>query len=386
MLNAMAMMAVPWKPPRPLPEDKENPPVQVISNELAVQANRMSMVPAVSYLSENEVPISPKLISDVERALELSSLITSAPKIIPFFTPHEASSAPPNEMVLNSMNLPNVAPAFPSVSIASSSSEATIETVLAMGLPLYLVGSNIQALQTLAATPDLLNTFRDTSGVYDQPRLMNFVQTLTQNLAPQSSQSQHQILGYNAVNSLQNNLSYYQPTSASFTQSGQAYGLANAYAAPSLNNQLPQQQQLQQQPVRGYRGDQNIGEANLHLSGYGPTTTNDDIVAMFAPYVHVVEVVQKNGFCFVNTRDPEGARRAREALTGSLLGGCPVRINVATRKMKNPARETNTVKSSSVSNFASLPNNNLGQIDFDQVRPSSNSENLLPNMQLLLVW
>ena len=83
-----------------------------------------------------------------------------------------------------------------------------------------------------------------------------------------------------------------------------------------------------------YRGDQNVGDANLHLSNYGPRTTPDDIKAMFAPYVHVTEVVTKNGFSFVNTNDSDGARRAMTALNGALLGGSRCRINSATRKSK----------------------------------------------------
>ena len=47
----------------------------------------------------------------------------------------------------------------------------------------------------------------------------------------------------------------------------------------------------------GYRGDQNNGEGNLHLSGYGPSTTQADIITLFGPYVQVDEVVMKGTFC-----------------------------------------------------------------------------------------
>ena len=362
MLNAMAMMAVPWKPAIALPEDNVNPPIQVMSNEVATQNIRMSTTAAARYSSENEVPIGPKTLTDVEKALELSSGITSAPSIIPFFTPQEV--APNADSLLSTMT--NAAPVFappPAVPNASSS-EATIETVLTMGLPLFLVGSNIQALQTLAAAPGLLDTFRDANGVYDQPRLMNLVQTLTQNIAPaQASQPQH--IGYGGSNPSQNSMNYYQPTPTPYAPPGQSFGAQNAYPAPTLASQQQSSQQSRGMGG-GYRGDQNIGEANLHLSGYGPGTTDDDIIALFAPYVHVTEVVQKGTFSFVNTRDPDGAQRAREALSGALLCGTPVRINIATRKAKKPMSELNTMKPSS-GGASTLPRNNMGQIAFDQV-------------------
>jgi len=66
-----------------------------------------------------------------------------------------------------------------------------------------------------------------------------------------------------------------------------------------------------------------VDRGSYHLSGYGPGTSNQEIIVMFAQYVHVTEVVNKGTFCFVNTVDAEGARRARESLSGSLLGGMP---------------------------------------------------------------
>ena len=43
----------------------------------------------------------------------------------------------------------------------------------------------------------------------------------------------------------------------------------------------------------------------------------------------------KGTFAFVNTSDPAGAQRAREALNGTLIGGMPIRINNATRKARD---------------------------------------------------
>ncbi|KAL7542505.1 hypothetical protein ACHAXR_011836 [Thalassiosira sp. AJA248-18] len=341
MLNAMAMMAM-WKQPQPLPQDNANPPVQVTSNECKVQTNRMITTPAVRYSSENEVPISPTLLSEVEKALELSSRISSAPNDIPFFAP-QAVTTTANAAVFN------IPPAFPPQAQpnVNVSSEATLETVLMMGLPLFLVGSNLLALQTLAANPGLLASFKDVNGVYKQPELINLVQTLTQNVAPQASQPNH-MPGYAAVNAFQPTQNFYQPPSAP------------AFAQPEPAP-LP--------GTRGYRGDQNVGDANLHLSGYGPTTSNEQIIAMFAPYVHVTEIVNKSGFSFVNTRDPDGAKRAREALNGSLLGGTPCRINPATRKTRNPNFGGGGEGPPAISaGLESLPRNSIGQVDYSQVK------------------
>ncbi|KAL3804534.1 hypothetical protein HJC23_002573 [Cyclotella cryptica] len=356
LLNAMAMMAGPWKRPLPLPEDKENPPVRVESKELSIQTIRMNAVPAVRYASEDLVPITPTLLSDVEKALE--TLNTATPKDIPFFAPPPVPAIPTITAAGFPAAMPNV----------STSTEATVETVLMMGLPLFLVGSNVQALQTLAAAPSLLTTFRDAHGNYDQHGLLNLVQTLTQNLAP-SQASTVQTVGYAGGNALQSTQQFYQPTPP--------IAQTSLYSSSALNGQAqaaPSQQSLiqpTQTTSRGYRGDQNLGEANLHLSGYGPTTTTEEIIALFAPYVHVVEVVPKSNFSFVNTRDPEGAKRAREALNGSLLGGMPCRINMATRKTRAPEHGAMTAvvnPSAAIGDLTSLPRNSLGQVDFDSVR------------------
>jgi RNA recognition motif-containing protein len=335
LLNAMTMMAM-WKQPQPLPEDKDNPPVHVDSNEVAVQTSRMSSIPPVTYADESAVPISPALLDEVEKALELTSRNTAPPTEIPFFTPQapaptnfSASMFPPPPPVAPSFPPPPPQPPMP-MSIPPSS-EATLETVLMMGLPLFLVGQNVQALQTLQASPGLLNAYKDQAGVYNQAGLISLVQTLTQNAAPPTT-SQNQ---YTAA---------YQPSAVPFAQPPAAASHSGS----------------------GYRGDQNSGDANMHLSGYGPSTTVEDIINLFSPYVHVVEVVTKDKFSFVNTNDSEGAKRAREALNGALLGGMPCRINVATRKAKNPNHIPSGVSSSAAT--TTLPRNALGQVDYDQVR------------------
>jgi hypothetical protein len=324
-----------WRPPQLLPEAETNPPIQVVSSEVATQTIRMSTTPAVAYLSEHDVPISPNLLNDIEKALELSSRNTATPNVIPFFTP---------QAVINPVTIavPNLAPAYPQPYNISLSTEATLETVLSLGLPFFLVGFNVTALQTLAANPSLLASFKDANGVYKQPELINLVQTLTQNV-PQASQQAMMTMyaPYNPVPT-------YQPSPAPFS--------------------LPPPVVQQPGPgMRGYRGDQNLGDANLHLSGYGPTTTNDEIIAMFAPYVHVTEIVNKSGFSFVNTNDPEGARRAKEALNGSLLGGLPCRINPATRKARDPSFGTG-IAAPPRAGFGALPTDMLGQVDVSQVK------------------
>merc|ERR1712165_315727 len=52
-----------------------------------------------------------------------------------------------------------------------------------MGLPDFLVGQNVQALQALVASPGLLNTFVDVNGNYDQMKIMNLIQAMNQQLA-----------------------------------------------------------------------------------------------------------------------------------------------------------------------------------------------------------
>lgn len=323
--------------------------MQVISSELTVQATRMSTTPAVTYLSENDVPISPHLLSEVEKALELTSHNSVIPNVFPFFTP-QAVIVP-----VANFTTPNVAPAFsqplsyPQPYSMSTLAEADVQTVLGLGLPFFLVGFNVIALQALAANPSLLASFRDVNGVYKQPELINLVQTLTQNLAPHAAIQPTAMTGYAAFNSVPTYMQQ-QPTLPSFSQP---------------------QPLLQQQPgpgMRGYRGDQNIGDANLYLSGYGPTTTNDDIRAMFAPYVHVTEIVNKSGFSFVNTNDSEGATRAKEALNGSLLGGLPCRINSAKRKERDPTFGLTGVSSAIPSVGTTVSTIGFGQLDVSQIK------------------
>ena len=238
----------------------------------------------------------------------------------------------------------------------------------AMGLPLFLVGSNLQALQTLAQTPSLISTFVDANGQYDQPRLMSLVQALTQNLPPSQQIPQ---------------TSYQQPVAAT----GMSYGVPQqTYQAPQAStygtssfgtshygpaSSTSTTTSYGAPSTTAYRSTSDAG--NLHVSGYGPMTTQADLIALFTPYVRVDEVVMKPNFSFVNTSDPEGAARARETLNGTMLGGAPIRINPATRR--NPASApgyvyggTGASAAVSVAPVAPAPVTATGTVDYDSVR------------------
>jgi len=239
-----------------------------------------------------------------------------------------------------------------------------------MGLPPFLAGQNIQALQTLAQSRNLLSAFRDPSGAPDEVRILNLVQTITQNITSSGVQAPPPVMAQHPI----------QPAIPPQTYVPYAPIQANPYQSPpqaSIYGGNPSQSNLSVSTgSKGYRGDQNVSDGNLHLSGFGPMTTPESIIALFAPYVKVDEVVPKNGFMFVNTNDPEGARRAREALNGVPLGGGTLRINVALRRNKNPQQSDSMgsgassapLSQSSGTEMAPLPRNVLGQIDYDQVR------------------
>lgn len=324
--NSVAMMMLRWHQPLQLPPNPEILPVQVESKELAVQVRRMSLIVRSKYLSEEDVPNNPTPLSDYERSIEVTAERSIIPTKIPFFIPrqevaHLASSVPVT-------NFP--VPAIPSTA-------ATIELVQALGLPSFLVGQNITVLQTVAAS-GLLNAFVDANGMYDQVRILNLVATMTQNLSSKSN----------------------QPVIQNQTIKPYVATVPFSVAQPAV---IPAK--------TGYRGDQNLMECNLHLSGYGPGTSIDMITSLFSPYVKVEEIVPKNGFMFVNTSDPEGAKRAKEALNGVIVGGQPLRINLALRRAKLPTFEAQDASSfmNPPNRFVtpSLPTNPYGKIDVDSV-------------------
>lgn len=361
-LDTMAIIfSSKWHRPSLLPSDSENPPVHVNSMEVAVQTKRMSSVMPVNFLSEDDVPSNPYPLTEAEQTADFNNQSTTPPQIIPFFfgqqTPvqNPAPAAHPCNTLTAIAHpptpvLPLAPPPIPPPPTNLLHTAAPIAVVRSMGLPDFLAGQNVQALQALVASPGLLNTFVDVNGNYDQPKIMNLIQAMNHQLqktkpAPPPIPTVPPILPPPPppVSNHQ-----YAPS----TQTTPYSVIPQAPTYKSANPSAP-----------SYRGEQNNTDGNLHLSGYNPTTPVDSIVALFTPYVKVDEIVQKSGFMFLNTSDPEGARRAREALNGVMIGGSPLRINVALRRNKNPPTSPATNQS-----VVLLPRNALGQVDFDAVR------------------
>jgi RNA recognition motif-containing protein len=311
--------SVEWRTPAMLVVRTDVTKTEPVSDEVPVQDQRMKAVASVQYFSELDVPSSPAPLSDVEQALDMTSQASAVVAPIPFFVPQQAAAA--------SAAAPAAQYAAPTESLAHTlgsslpsalDSVATPEFVQALGLPMFLVGHNVQALQTLASSPSLLSTLVDSNGMYDEPRLMSLVHTLS---ATQGG-VQHQQAPPSAYGGA-------KPSYQSAPSGIYGPGLTSSgYGQPSAYSSGPPAQQRS-----GFRG--NSAEGNLHISGYGPSTTQSDIIALFSPYVIVDEVVMKGTFAFVNTSDPVNAQRARETLTGSLVSGMPVRINPAQRKTRD---------------------------------------------------
>lgn len=338
-----------WRQPQVTPERTDVTKAVVESQEIITQLGRIGSIQAVRYVSEHLVPSSPAQMSDVETALDMQSAHSSIPTTIPFFVlPEVPVAAPaPAPIAIPAISVPAPAPYGASAYAAPYGNAyppppppppatigATVEMVQAMGLPLFLVGSNVQALQTIASNPSLLNTFVDANGMYDQQNLMALVQTLGQSMpAVPQQQPAAQVYG--------NTYAQQVPAQTYGRNPSSTYGPAGSvpmtsYGQQSSSHYGPAATAPAAAPVPGYRGDKNT-EANLHMAGYGPTTTQAEIIALFSPYVRVKEVVMKNGFCFVNTNDPAGAQNAKDNLTGALVGGMPIRINMAQRRDRDSA-------------------------------------------------
>lgn len=315
-----------WRTPEFLPERSDVPSTPVSSSEIQVQNERLKSVPAVRYSSEYEVPASPAPLSDVEQALDMTSQSSAVIATMPFFIPAPVVAPAPA--------VETAAPYDPMQASQSFVTGATPEFVQSLGLPMFLVGQSTQALQTLAASPGLLNTLVDANGSYDQARLISLVQTLSGSTST-------------------------QPQPASAFPSASSTGIYGVTSTTPYS-QVPTFQS--QGKAGGYRGSSN-SDGNLHVSGYGPSTTEVDIINLFSPYVQVDEVVMKGTFSFVNTSDPMNAQRAKEALNGTLLGGLPIRVNPAQRKARDPSRDPGfaygpasaPAPSFSASSFSSTP-------------------------------
>ena len=381
----MIQPAIRWHQPEQLPERSDVTPAQVNSKEVGVQTSRMAGVRPVRYSSDYDVPSNPAPLSDVEQALDMTSQSSKVIASIPFFVPQQPpAAAPVPATATTSSNSYSAVPNSLGMSSVGSqpqpgSAAATADTVQSLGLPMFLVGQNVQALQTLSSTPSLLNTYVDSTGMYDQARILSLVQTLSQNIAPSQQQAQ---LGHSG------GIGGYQQSSTSTYGSGGGqqqpyssggggiYGPASGYVTGSGS-------------LRGgsskngaYGGGRSSDEGNLHVSGFGPGTTQSDIIQLFSPYVRIDEVVMKGTFCFVNTSDVVSAKRAREALNGAHVGGAPIRINVAQRKNRDSAPPSYGSSAGSAYSASGIPQNSStrgdrgsgtpmtlqGQVDVDNIR------------------
>ena len=119
----------------------------------------MSTTPAVKYLSDNDVPISPHLLSEVEKALELTLHNSVIPNVFPFFTPQAVIDPVANFTTHNVAPAYSQPPSYPQPYSMSTSTEADVQTVLGgLGLPFFLVGFNLIARQAFAAFDNLFNS------------------------------------------------------------------------------------------------------------------------------------------------------------------------------------------------------------------------------------
>ncbi|GMH73175.1 hypothetical protein TL16_g06114 [Triparma laevis f. inornata] len=149
----------------------------------------------------------------------------------------------------------------------------------------------------------------------------------------------------------------------------QQYGGYGGAPPPSLNPSNMPGFQTQQAPIGAKMA------SNLHVSGYGPATVRDHIQHLFSQYVQVKNIIFKDGFCFVNTDDPDGVSRARQALQGFMLNGSPMKINDAIKRNADAAlpmeRETDEnlfrMSSEVKDNQTPLPLFPNGDINYSQI-------------------
>lgn len=331
-----------WRAPVLLPTRSDAPPPQVTSAEVASQTARMTSIAQAQYLSPLSVPGSPAPMSDVEQALDMTNQSSTSTQSIPFFVPQvpepivaapiaapAPAYAPPSSNGWSAPAQPTVLPPAPLANAAS------LEFVQSLGLPMFLVGQDTQALQTLAATPSLLSTFVDSNGMYDQVRLTSLVQTLSQSSNPAPPATPIGQVGGQGYS--QGNM-YGVPSTSTYPLAPAPAPSTGSYGGTSSGIYGPASNGSPYGDGGSFGGFKSRSDdGNLHVSGYGPTTSQADLINLFTPYVKVDEVVMKTNFSFVNTSDPAGAARAKESLTGVLLGGLPIRINPATRRAKTGA-------------------------------------------------
>lgn len=326
---------IPWNQPIILPPIPGVTATTPSSDEVRIQNERLVSVAQIRYQSEYEVPASPTPLSDIEQALDMTSQSSAVVASIPFFVPTSSAPVPSSSVASNYQSTSSQSAMY---AVAAHVNTATPEFVQSLGLPMFLVGQDCQALETLARSPALLATLVDANGMYDQTRLLNLVHSLSSTQVPVASQPS----------------SFTGSSVPSYMPAPGPYGSSTAvsFGQPS-----------------GVKNGMRSSEGNLHVSNYGPSTTEFDLIALFTPYVKVDEVVMKGSFAFVNTSDPANAQIAREALEGMLLDGMPIRINPATRRAKD----------NTSSYGAAVPSNTVGTL-VSAVMPSSHisGSNALP--------
>lgn len=373
---------VEWKAPAELLLTTPIP--QSSSSQVSNQTARMMTVVAAQYITVDDIPDRPTPLSDVEETLQITSIATaSVSKEFPFFAAQKKASegleiisapTPVMSSVASTTNAYTSASSAPS--FLSPATSATPDFVRSLGLPSFLVGHDVQALQTLAGSPGLMASFVDAQGRIDQVRLLQMINALTESSNKGKIPTQHvpvpppvfnrppvgisNIPGTYGQPPNQSMASYYQPTQRMTLP--QSSGFTPGISMPVLK-------------PRSYRGEQN-GDGNLHLSGYGPTNELE-IIQLFAPYLKVDEIVMKGTFSFVNSSDPNGAQTAMQALQGAFLGGRPIKISQATRRAPDPSRRLesrmgafggdSTFPSNIAAPKAPLPQTTTGEIDLDSV-------------------
>jgi len=278
-----------WKIPVLLPPIPDVMLPSLESPELTSQAHRISVTPRANYQPDS-VPPDAIPMTESEVAMDTSSAASIIVASIPFMAPPPPPQPPAPAPALPVAPKPSLDTSDLDPVLSPANTVVTAEYIQANGLPPILIGQDMSAVETVLNSADLLGSLVDPSGHFDGGRFLSLVQAISGK--PPQSQSSGFSSGFGG---------------------GRQYG--------------------QSSNTSSYRNGAEDG--NLHLSGYGPSTTQADIVALFSPYVQVDEVVMKGNFSFVNTSDPTNAQRAKEALAGSLLGGLPVRINPAQRKPRD---------------------------------------------------
>ena len=359
---------VEWKPPAEL--ILTNPITQPVTSEIANQAARILTVSQAQYFTIEDIPHEPTPLSDVEETLQITSIATAPlPVNFPFFVSQK------NPITASAPSTTSNAPEIHSATSTGSTTTATPDFVRSLGLPSFLVGYDVQALQTLAGSPGLMASFVDAQGRIDQVRLLHMVNSLTESSNKDKALSQFIPVPPPTFTTPAHPVPPVVPGIFGLPQTQRATN----FFQPTQQMTLPQSSGFPSMPVskpRTYRGEQN-GDGNLHISGYGPVTELD-IIQLFSPYVKVDEVVMKGTFSFVNTSDPMGAQTAMQALQGAILGGRPIKVSPATRRAPDPSRkfltgmgafDGSSAQSAQMNVIPNvpLPQTAAGEIDLDNV-------------------